>query len=55
METIKEIIGNSAIGNASTVYQTVVLGVFVSIVITSLAMLAILLNNAQQISVGFGY
>lgn len=55
METIKEIIENSAIGNTSKVYQTLILGVFTSIVVVSFSMLAIILNNAQQISVGFGY
>lgn len=55
METIKEIIGNSAIGNASKVHQTFVLSVFASIVIISFTMLVIILNNAQQINIGFGY
>ncbi|MCK0158163.1 hypothetical protein MWU65_13295 [Cellulophaga sp. F20128] len=55
METIKDIIENSAIGNASFIYQTMVLSIFVSIVITAITMLAILLKNASQLTVTFGY
>ena len=55
MKTIKEIIGNSAIGNVSKIYQTLVLGVFATIVVASISMLAIVIKNAQQVSIGFGY
>tara|TARA_R110002049_G_scaffold233284_4_gene406621 strand:+ start:1773 stop:1940 length:168 start_codon:yes stop_codon:yes gene_type:complete len=55
MKTIKNIIENSAIGNTSVIYQTMVLGIFMSIVITAITMLAIILNNAAQLTIAFGY
>lgn len=55
MELINEIIRDSAIGDASRLYKSLVLLLFATIVFILMAMLVLLLVNGSQTTISFGY
>lgn len=55
MDVIHEIIQKSAIGPLSTIYKSIVLLLFSSIVFILVTMLVYLISNADSISITFGY
>jgi preprotein translocase subunit SecG len=55
MNIIKEIIGNSAIGNSSNILKTIVLSLFTTIFFTLCIMLSILIRYGSSTSIQFGY
>lgn len=55
MDVIYEIIQQSPIGPLSKGYKRLVLSIFSSIVLTLFAMLLVLLSNASQLTIHYGY
>lgn len=55
MDVINEIIRDSAIGDASRLYKSLVLLIFATIVFILAAMLVLLLVNGSQTNINFGY
>lgn len=55
MDVINEIIKESPIGSLSKWSKSIVLSVFSSIVLTLFTMLIIMITNADNISISFGY
>lgn len=55
MEVLNEIINESPIGSLSKWSKSIVLSLFSSIVVTLFTMLIVMIANAENISVSFGY
>lgn len=55
MEVLNEIINESPIGSLSKWSKSLVLSLFSSIVLTLFTMLVVMIVNAENISVSFGY
>lgn len=55
MKIIKEIIGNSAIGNSSYMLKAFVLSIFTTIFFTLCIMLSVLITLGSSTSIQFGY
>lgn len=55
MDVINEIIRQSAIGQLSNWFKSLVIFLFSAIVVTLLSMLLVLLVNGTQLNITFGY
>lgn len=55
MDVINKIIRDSAIGNTSTLYKSLVILLFATIVAALLVMLVLLFLNGTHTSISFGY
>lgn len=55
MDVFNKIIRDSAIGNTSTLYKSLVILLFATIVAALLVMLVLLFLNATHTSISFGY
>jgi hypothetical protein len=55
MDVINEIISQSALGNLSKGFKSLVLSVFTSIVVTLFVMLIAIIVNSSQLHFSFGY